>query len=540
MELTKFAFAGAAGAAGGSGDPKYGVFMIEWKSSNFSNNEISFYEIEGVYVDTSTDDIYLTGHAYGYGSFAAKFNSSWTKQWGRVHCYKGTNSDYEGGLTYGGGMHVDSNNNLYTVCMKFRNSYANNNWYHEQVYFITKFLADGSSSSSVCYETDKQADGNVYHPGADYIGSIRQTSKTKGPLLWYRGHADDNNSPYQIGFCQFNTDLSVAWHKNYGHSSPDWSTGIYNDWHMAQTDNKPCYFTNKHSTDIVVAGRIGIDLTPNAGTYSHTYRDRDYMFKFSGTPSKTWEMHGSDTATNNYDSTYYHGGVGELDSSGNIYYAFVENPVSSNSYQRHDGFIGKLNSSGTSQWQKRIDFGENVDPMALFLDNSNNVIVMYRAANGGASGINPSYSSQRRMFLVKMNGSNGSIIWSRKIHASSSFWRDRNIQMSFDSNNDIYIIGNSRLLILPGNGQFSDGTTMSAASSVLSTGGDWNTFDVESVSLTATNQTFSGWTTPSSTATTQDFYNITSGVVTIGTQHSSHYQSITGGTHTTTYTGYSA
>ena len=539
MDLTKFAFAGAAGA-GDDADPKYGVMNIEWKSTNFSNNEIDFSEIEGVYVDTSTDDIYLTGHNYGKGSWAAKFNSSWTKQWGRVHCYKGTNSDYEGGLTYGGGMHVDSNNNLYTVCMKFKYTLVNTTFIYEQIYFITKFLADGSSSSSVCYETDKVSAGDQYHPGADYIGSIRQTSKTKGPLLWYRGHADDNNSPYQMGFCQFNTDLSVAWHKNYGHSPINYQNGNYNDWYMAQTANKPCYFTNKHSTDIVVAGRCGIDLTPSGS--SRNYRDRNYTFKFNAaTPSKTWEMHGSDTNTNNYSARYYHGGVGELDSSGNIYYAYVDKDTSSNNWQRHDGTIGKLNSAGTtSAWQKKIDFGENVDPVALFLDSNNDVIVMYMASSTGTSGITSSCSSQRRHFLIKMNGSNGSIIWSRKLHSATSFWRDRNIQMSFDSNDDIYIVGNSRVVILPGDGNFSSGTTMTSGSAKLGNGNCYNTFDVESVSLTATNESFSGWTTPSSTATTQNFYNLTSGVVTIGTQHSSHYQSITGGAHTTTFTGYSA
>lgn len=129
----------------------------------------------------------------------------------------------------------------------------------------------------------------------------------------------------------------------------------------------------------------------------------------------------------NVSTQQTHGEGIALDSSGNIYVTGYTVAVGDG----EEGFIAKYNSSGTLQWDKRLGSSSSADRFfRCAVDSSNDIVVVGRYEQS-------STSYQDEILVAKYNSS-GTLQWDRRIDGSGD---DSAIGIDVDSSNNIYISG---------------------------------------------------------------------------------------------------
>lgn len=188
---------------------------------------------------------------------------------------------------------------------------------------------------------------------------------------------------------------------------------------------------------------------------------RGVLMKLSTSGTTTWYLEYSPTT----DVTFLYGVA--VDSSSNVYVVGTTTSDSGN----YDGIVQKLNSSGTSQWFRRLTNGSNTTQyLSVAVDSSGNVYAVGTTSNAG--------------MVVKYNSS-GTIQWQRSLTASTSGVQFNNIQI--DSNNDLYLVGTV--------GGSPTGSNAPLAMKVKSDGSGTGTYTFGSYSLTYAASSYTDTTT---------------------------------------------
>ena len=135
-----------------------------------------------------------------------------------------------------------------------------------------------------------------------------------------------------------------------------------------------------------------------------------------------------------------------LDAAGNIYgcYSATATSVGSGGATKStaDIFVFKMNASGEVQWVKNdASFNTSVADTtpSIAVDTSGNVIVSYQTASFGVvSGGTNAGSLDNVVF--KLNGTNGSIMWTKQDNTISTGLGDSASQIITDLSNNIYLV----------------------------------------------------------------------------------------------------
>jgi hypothetical protein len=121
-----------------------------------------------------------------------------------------------------------------------------------------------------------------------------------------------------------------------------------------------------------------------------------------------------------------------LDSDENVYASYIARPTTGTI--TNDYGIAKYNTSGTIQWQKRLNSTSSDDqPASISVDAEGNIYIF------GNTTIN---DGSIDFFLVKLDTS-GAVLWQRTLRNSPSFTDDRGLEVALDSSGNIYISGTS-------------------------------------------------------------------------------------------------
>ena len=157
-----------------------------------------------------------------------------------------------------------------------------------------------------------------------------------------------------------------------------------------------------------------------------------------------------DGSNNVYMGGYFNGGGSTLtNADGSIYYPL--NPSASIQGQGNDGYIVKYNAAGYVQWVGRIAGGFSETVVAIKTDSANNVYALgnYRqfvsVFNANTSIATTLYNTDNNddNFLVKYD-SEGSAIYAVNLTSKNAQYATDTISaLSFDANNNIYLVGHT-------------------------------------------------------------------------------------------------
>lgn len=271
------------------------------------------------------------------------------------------------------------------------------------------YLASISTSSNSPFSLYSDTSANPYVTGSDYsagYGRAFLVSLTKaGASNWarsltdtYSSHAaagnsvivDDSGNSYIAGYAKNSSGGSDAFIAKYNSSGTiQWQKTIYNGSQSASVRNDTIWSLafNSNQTNIYFAGRA-----PDSGITI-------YGVAFVGSLSIS-------TQNINWSRKYYsvgsNGDTSALtvtsDASNNVY---VGGQTGYNVYI--DGYIMKLDSSGTLQWHKTINSSNNnIQTLGITVDSSGNVYA------GGWTYV----SGNPKGWIVKFN-SGGTLQWQK-------------------------------------------------------------------------------------------------------------------------------
>ena len=251
--------------------------------------------------------------------------------------------------------------------------------------FIVRNNFTGMSNERF-YSIGTDTSNNFYATGYDAVDDNILIAKynSSGTFQWARKHANAGNGPDRIFGSHVDTSGNVI-------------TGGYTYSHSGGSPY-PTLIT-KYQPD---------------GTEVYTK-----VFTDGGTSS--WI--GQATAIDSNDNFYITGRGGSYSSANNNDYTFV----------------AKLNSAGAIVWIQKLDHtGQQSNGRAIAIDSNNDVIVagaIHEQITGGG------YSSG---FVVKLSGTDGSIIWQKILNddvQANGYHSDSFYAVTVDSNDDVYTTG---------------------------------------------------------------------------------------------------
>jgi uncharacterized delta-60 repeat protein len=265
--------------------------------------------------------------------------------------------------------------------------------------------------------------GNIIVSGSTLGGIDAEIAKynTNGTILWQRKLAsstseyfaaadtDSSDNIYAAGLTSTsgtaggNAEWLIAKYNSSG--TIQWQRGYSND--TGNFRDQPEDLIADSSGNVYAVG-----YTSDGDTRDST------IVKWNSSGTLQWQREVDQRTTNDI---FY--GV-TIDSSGNVY-AVGYSPDSS--FSSIQIFISKWNSSGTLQWQRRIQdysIGEGVS-----FDSSGNIYIVSTLYSPG----NPD------IHISKYNTS-GTIQWQRRLSSASS---DTGVDIAVSTTNNVYIVGTS-------------------------------------------------------------------------------------------------
>ena len=197
-----------------------------------------------------------------------------------------------------------------------------------------------------------------------------------------------NGSNTYILFADYNSGSTSGWNirlatlSSLTSSTVTFTAGKY----FGGSNNAGASITNAvmHSTGIYICGQSG---------EMGQAQDVGFIAKMSYAGSMTWIKSYGTTSQNNYGT-----GLVTLDSSGNVYsgYRNRKNGNWEPVFQKH-------NSSGALQWEVTLAVSGTIN--GGYIDSNDDLYVQCQASN--------------KLLIIKMNTSNGAIIWQNSIQAKS-------------------------------------------------------------------------------------------------------------------------
>jgi hypothetical protein len=360
---------------------------------------------------------------------------------------------------YGGGVAIDSNNNVYITVSTSGSLDGNTNAGGSDA-FLVKYDSSGTKiwtrqlgttvndsalgvaidSNNNVYITGSTAgslDGNT-SAGGDDIFLVKYDSS--GTKVWTRqlgttgtdyAHGvaiDSNNNVYITGITagsldgnttggsydaflvKYDSSGTKIWTRQLGSTADDYAVGVAID------SNNNVYITGYTSNSL--------DGNTNAGGSDA------FLVKYDSSGTKIWTRQ-LGTTVNDYAYNV------AIDSNNNVYIAgYTSNSLYVTNAGSDDAFLVKYDSSGTKIWTRQLGTTVNDYAFDVAIDSNNNVYIT-GYTNGSLDGNTSTGSNDA--FLVKYDSS-GSKIWTRQLGTTAS---DYAFDVAIDSNNNVYITGHT-------------------------------------------------------------------------------------------------
>ena len=376
-----------------------------------------FEACESVITD-SAGNIYVTGHsdvtwgspinpfAGGSEAFVAKFNSNGVLQW---NTFLGS-FDFD----YGNAIAVDTGGNIYVAGDSSASwgSPLNAHSGGGDDVFIARLGSDGtlqwntflgSSNGDWCRDIILDTASNIYITG--------ESEATWGSPI--NSHAGNND-----GFAaKFDSSGALQWNTFVGSTGYDFGDSIAID----------------TASNIYVTGMS--DAAWGSPINSYIGSDDAFVVKFDSDGTIQWNTF--------IGSTYHDGGHDvALDSTGNIYVcgesdATWGSPI--NAYAGDvDGFVAKLDSTGTLQWNTFTGSTAFDWAHRMAIDTSANIYILGDSGATWGSPINP-YAGSSDCYVAKINSSGG-LVWHTFIGSTDI---DNGTAITLDTANNICVAGSS-------------------------------------------------------------------------------------------------
>ncbi|MCC7336647.1 MAG: SBBP repeat-containing protein [Pirellulaceae bacterium] len=201
-----------------------------------------------------------------------------------------------------------------------------------------------------------------------------------------------------------------------------------------------------------------------------TVGDYDHNYQLVIDPTLTWNTFIGGTGADYAQSI-------AVDSSGNVYVAGYTtatwgSPVRAFGGGGQDGFVAKLNSSGSLNWNTFLGGSGNADQVnGITVDSSGNVYVTGQANASWGTPVR-AYGSGVDAFAAKLNSS-GALTWNTFLGAGGS---DYGYGVAVDASGDVYVSGNSSATWGAPTRAYTSGTDAFAAKLTSSGGLTWNSF----------------------------------------------------------------
>jgi hypothetical protein len=253
----------------------------------------------------TTDNVFV-GLQPGSGTLSGITPSTLARSWSY-------NLTASGGYTYrlnnivkgaGGLVYVQGSANLPEPCCNER-----------PFGWIGKYNSSGTVQAGIRFDNGTGQQTAFYALGMDLAGTTGSAT-----TYYYTGSA------YVFGVLQFNTSLSVAWHRQLGAGSTwyPWVTAV-------------------DSTGSVYVGT-------GAGVFYTSY-----VYKFNSSGTYQWSRQIGSNSSSSIDAISIDKGA--IDSSDNFYVAGYNGA----NYPNRVVLIAKYNSSGVLQWQRRLKSNNNAN-----------------------------------------------------------------------------------------------------------------------------------------------------------------------------------
>lgn len=259
----------------------------------------------------------------------------------------------------------------------------------------------------VCGTDDASADTVIVRLSGSTGAIVSQYKWRHGVSGNYAYNIETNSTNYYKGFNGYNSSTSTYFGAigSYTHShSLNWEV-----YRQDPVSGNPCYSQS-----------VGLDgtnvLWAAQKTSGTSYCD---IYKYNSAGTQQWVF----SIANVSSST---GQRLVADSSSNVYMANYINDATTNA---NKGFmVVKLNSSGTLQWKVKYDNGDSNAPWyvrSMVIDSSGFLYVVGFTPNNAsaANAIKKSFrynASDNSTFLVKINPSDGSIVWQKYIAGAAN------------------------------------------------------------------------------------------------------------------------
>ncbi|HXB39288.1 MAG TPA: T9SS type A sorting domain-containing protein [Bacteroidia bacterium] len=226
---------------------------------------------------------------------------------------------------------------------------------------------------------------------------------------------------------------TCTWAKKTGGTAEDWGTAVTTD-----NSGNVYYLGNFFSTTVNIGG---INLSNQPSTYSNQGAEM-FLAKFDSCGNFLWAK----KAGGNDDTR---GKAVATDASGNIFVVgygrsdtTTFGTVKMFNYSLYDGFVAKYNSSGVTQWVKRIQGNYNDRAYALSIDNTGNLFVSGSFQStyvrcGLDSVANQNTNNNDNVFVLKLDN-NGNEQW---IRAGKGDYNAYGMGISNDAAGNCYTTG---------------------------------------------------------------------------------------------------
>ena len=298
-------------------------------------------------------------------------------------------------------------------------------------YFITTLNRSNPPSSSNYDVPSKIAvgsDKSIYFCG-DYTDHIFKLSPN-GVLQWQRVYStggsgfhgiavDSNDNVYVVQQHNSVSGYPAALIKYNSSGTHQWTKLLERNW-SGYGYPTPSNVTIDSNDNIYMTG------------YHYDQYYHSFVSKWDTSGTLAWAKSYAKSSTNSMDCW-----GSTTDSSGNVYITGGGNQV--NNYY-NEGYIAKINSSGTAQWYTSLvgpyhaTYGNNrlrITAFAVKLDSSGNAYFCGRANKGQGPGTN------RDLFLAKFNSS-GTHQWHTFV-STDTF--EQFEDLTIDANDNIYCVG---------------------------------------------------------------------------------------------------
>ncbi len=373
-------------------------------------------------------NVYITGEIYSgnsdYGTI--KYNSAGVQQWSAV--YNGSEDlndiplsidvDNQGNVYVTGYANQDFNDPVFTgdYCTVKYNASGQQQW--------VKIYSGNAHGRDIAFKVAVDASGNVIVTGQSYIDNVRSDDivtikyDPNGQQLWQAVHDGTGTNPEQDA----GRDMILDNQGNvyvFGHSTRinTWYDLCLIKYNSAGVQQFIAYYTGMDNSITEYGVAITIDNSGNILVIGESGYDLAIL-KYSSAGSELWAYRYEQASIDKAKDII-------TDASGNVYFCGSTGST---------GFVAKLNSSGTLEWNKIITgTGGNEIVNSLSIDSPGDVYLSGKVAAGTyfdvlAEKINPAGATQ----------------W-RATHNGSGNQNDFGNSVGMDASGNIFVTGGSNV-----------------------------------------------------------------------------------------------